>query len=291
MNPKQKQIISLFVLILFGTIAGLFFLFSMVSEEPFNNRERLGVVVTIPPLEEFVEKVGGSRVNAITMVPGSVSPHTYEPTPSQMRDVGRATIYFKSGSGLEFEEAWLPKLKANSPGIKIINTSQGISIIERDPHVWTSPLNAGIMVNHIADALIAKDPEYAFYYQDNRDRYLMELDSLHTYITSRLEGYTNRAFMIYHSSFAYFEKEYGLHQISIEVDGKQPTPGVIREAIRNVELNNINYLFTSPRYAERVMRSLANELNLEIAMMDGLEKNYVSNLKQITNRLVKEFQE
>ena len=69
--------------------------------------QRIGAIVTILPQADFVENVGGDRVRVTTMVPPVASPHTYEPTPSQREEVNRVEIYYKVGSGIEFERAWL----------------------------------------------------------------------------------------------------------------------------------------------------------------------------------------
>src|SRR4030042_203643 len=62
------------------------------------NDDKIGVVVSIPPQAEFVEKVGGDKVVVTIMVPPGANPHTYEPTPVQLEEVSRAQIYAKVGS-------------------------------------------------------------------------------------------------------------------------------------------------------------------------------------------------
>ena len=47
--------------------------------------ETIGVIVSILPLADFVKNVGKSRVKVDVLVPPGASPHTYEPTPSQLK--------------------------------------------------------------------------------------------------------------------------------------------------------------------------------------------------------------
>ena len=81
---------------------------------------KLGVVVTILPQAEFVENVGGDKVDITVMVPPGASPQTYEPTPSQMTDLSEAEIYAKVRSGVEFELTWMEKLIAQNDDILVV---------------------------------------------------------------------------------------------------------------------------------------------------------------------------
>ena len=68
---------------------------------PAQGAEKIVVVATIHPLGEFIEAVGGDKVAVTVMVPLGSEPHTYEPLPSQMRQVAQAQIYVENGAGLE----------------------------------------------------------------------------------------------------------------------------------------------------------------------------------------------
>ncbi|MEE9399948.1 MAG: zinc ABC transporter substrate-binding protein, partial [Dehalococcoidales bacterium] len=76
---------------------------SMSSGQHEETGGRIEVVTSILPLADFVENVGGEKVVVSVMVPPGASPHTYEPTPSQMTNLARAKMYAKVGSGVEFE--------------------------------------------------------------------------------------------------------------------------------------------------------------------------------------------
>ncbi|MCK4613167.1 MAG: zinc ABC transporter substrate-binding protein, partial [Thermoplasmata archaeon] len=91
--------------------------------------DRIGVIVTILPQKEFVERVGGDRVKVTVMVPPGQSPHTYEPTPGQMKEVARAGLYFKVGSGVEFETVWMDTLKEQNSNMEIVDGHKGITLI------------------------------------------------------------------------------------------------------------------------------------------------------------------
>jgi len=142
----------------------------------------------------------------------------------------------------------------------------------------------------IAETLVAHDPGHADFYLSNRDHYLMELDILHGYIQYRLDGYANRDFLVYHPSFGYFSDLYGLNQIPIEADGKQPTPDIIRNTLQLAQRHDIRYIFYSPGDAAGLVRTIAAEIGAEPAIVDPLAKNYISHMGRLADLLAAEFE-
>ena len=80
------------------------------ENESSAGEEKIGVVVSILPQAEFVEKIGGDKVKVTVMIPPGASPHTYEPKPSQLVELSKAKMYAKVGSGIEFELSWMDKI-------------------------------------------------------------------------------------------------------------------------------------------------------------------------------------
>ena len=86
----------------------------------------IAVAVTIPPLRQFVEAVGGDRVSVMVMVPAGANPHTYEPTPGQLRALSDTDVYVMVGSGIEFETVWMDRIMSMNADMAVIDTSIGI---------------------------------------------------------------------------------------------------------------------------------------------------------------------
>ena len=73
--------------------------------------------------------VGGDRVEVTVLVPPGAEPHTYEPTPSQMKDVAKADLYVMNGAGLEF---WMDKVLGVNKKMVVIDSSEGAVISSRE---------------------------------------------------------------------------------------------------------------------------------------------------------------
>lgn len=275
-------------------------IFSAVNNYPKSKSNKIGVVVTILPQAGFVEKLGGEKIHVTVMVPPGASPHTYEPTPSQMKEVANAEIYFKVGSGVEFELTWLDKIIKINKKIKVVDCSKGIELIKMgnennsddgdDPHIWLSPKNAKKIVENICNGLIQIDPENEDNYTKNKNNYLKELDDVDNYIYEKLGNFTNRNFLIYHPSFGYFAKEYNLTQISVEHKGKEPTLKVIQDCVELAKKYNLSYVYVAPQFSKKGAETIANEINGESITIDPLAKDYISNIKKVADSLSKEFE-
>ena len=364
------------------------------------NDDILSVIVTIPPQIEWVERVGGDNVKVTVMVPPGADPHTHEPTVSQMRAVAQADIYFKLGSGIEFEERWMETLLEQNSDMVVVDGGVGIDFLDYDqecdhkhhecdhglehliediehiihewedgdmtaeeametiedlihdfqhhshlvndidhivhewedgdmtaeealdaiedlihdfehghhdahdhdhhhdhdhegddPHTWLSPVNVKIMVNNLLDALVEIDTGNEQYYRNNAQGYLNELDTLHQDIKVALNPYLGRKFLIYHPSMGYFAHEYGLIQVGVEREGREPGVSGLMAVIEQAKEDNIKVVFVSPQFDESNAQTIADEIGGEVIHINPLAEAYLDNLEEISNKLVSAFQE
>ncbi len=300
------------VLALVGSLGA--FTVACATNEDEADREaadRTGVVVTIVPLAEFVEQVGGEKVDITVMVPPGASPHTYEPRPSQMTAVANAEMYAKVGSGVDFELVWMDNIVAQNTDMLVVDCSEKITLIEigeppeyehgvenqeheanhhyrgaMDPHIWMSPVNAQAMVESICDGLIEVDPDNTAYYAANRDAYLQDLTELDQDIREGLSGVANRVFMVYHPAFGYFAEEYDLTMLSIEVEGKEPTAASLARLIDQARAHDIKVIFASPQFSTQVPQVIADEIGGRVVLVDSLAEDYIANLRAFLNELM-----
>jgi len=250
---------------------------------------KIVVAVTIPPEQEFVERVGGDHVRVILLVPPGADPHTYEPPPGIIADLAEADIYASVGSGIEFELIWKDKIAAMNPGMLVVDCSRGIDLISTgegghpgtDPHVWLSPGGAKVMVENICQGLIEVDPENTETYRRNADAYLDELDALDREIAGALAASGVERIMVYHPSWAYFARDYGLEQIPIESEGKEPSPRGIEHLITQAKEGRIRVVFASPEYSTRSAEVIASEINGTVVLVSPLAKDYLANMRHV----------
>ncbi len=252
--------------------------------------DTLKLIASITTIGDFVRQIGGNKVDITIMVPPGYEPHTYEPTTSQLIAVSNAVAYVKVGSGIEFETIWMDNILAQNPDMAVIDCAPGIEIINEDPHIWNSPVNAQQMALNIYNELIEIDPESADYYLANYESYIEELEELKSYISGLYEGYQNRNFLIYHPSFGYFASEYNLTQLSVEEEGKETTAQKIQECIDAAIANNLNYVFASPYETSAYAQTIADEIGGSVLYLDPLPTSYIANMRSVAASIALELE-
>ena len=291
---------SRFILVISASVLALVVVlaFSVAScEQREEASEKVGVVVTLLPQAEFVESVGGEKVEITVMVPPGVSPHTYEPVPSQMAALAGAEMYAKVGSGVEFELVWMDKLLAINKDILVVDCSRGIELQKMedghedehgalDPHIWMSPRNAQIMVQNIYEGLAQVDPDNRVYYEQNRDAYFQKLNQLDQDIRDGLSRVVNRSFMVYHPAFGYFAGEYNLTMLPIEKEGKEPTPAGLVNLIEQAKEHDIKVIFAEPQFNPQSAEVIAGAIEGRVIFINSLARDYIMNMRGLMDELV-----
>lgn len=93
--------------------------------------------------------------------------------------------------------------------------------------------------------------------------------------------------MIYHPALSYFARQYGLTQIAIEMDGKNPSAHQLAEMVRLAKYENLSAVFIQTQFDSRNAEILANELGGEVLMIDPLGYDWLNNMYDLTNKLSK----
>jgi zinc transport system substrate-binding protein len=245
---------------------------------------KLNIIVSISPEVEFVQKIGGDKVETFLMVESGSSPHTYEPKPSQMRILSKAKLYL--AIGVEFEKSWLNRFQSQNRDLKIIDISKDIKRIDNNPHIWTAPHNVKIIANNIFEALSSNDKENREYYRENLKQYLKEIDSIDKKIRETLT-YTPKGckFMVFHPAWGYFANEYNLEELAIEIDGKAPKPRELIDIIKKARAENIKVLFTQPEFSDKTAQIIAKTLKLKVIKISPLAKNWGQNLIKLAKAI------
>ena len=265
----------------------------------------VSVMVSVVPQKTFVEKIGGEHVKVGVMVSPGSSPHSYEPKPSQMKELSGATHYF--AIGVEFEKVWLPKLATQNKKMKIIDLGSGIKKMAMenhhhhdekshhknghdkeegfDPHIWTSPNNVKTISKNILTALIEADLKNKKYYTENYEKWIKEIDGIDQKIKENLKNSHGGKFMVFHPAWGYFATQYGLKQVAIEVEGKEPKPKQVAQLIKEAKKERVKAIFTAPEFSEKVATQIANELKIPVIKVSPLNPKWGENLIHLSHAI------
>ncbi|MBI4387884.1 MAG: zinc ABC transporter substrate-binding protein [Candidatus Omnitrophica bacterium] len=260
-------------------------------------QEKINVTVSIPPLAQFVEQVAGDYATVQIMVRPGANPHAYEPAPSQLRGLVRSQLYVAVGSGIEFEVVWLEKLKAINPKMKVYKVAGETSLSpdrtngekhdhgNLDPHVWLSLRRAVEMVQKIKITMIQIDPKHQLQYERNAAVFTKTLTELDLEAIKLFQGFHGRSFLVYHPAWAYFARDYGLKEIVIEENGKEPSVAHMAKVIKMARDEGIKTVIVSPQFSEKSAQVVAREISGRIIVADDLAQDYIGNMRQLIHQL------
>ncbi|RXJ60923.1 metal ABC transporter solute-binding protein, Zn/Mn family [Candidatus Marinarcus aquaticus] len=157
---------------------------------------------------------------------------------------------------------------------------------ENDPHSWVSPSNVKIMAKNIYDALVSIDSKNSSYYKRNYENFLDEINATNSKIKNLLMNIeTGSKFLVFHPSWGYFAKEYGLVQVAIEVEGKEPKPKMLSKIIDYAKEENIKAVFTQLEFSDKSSRAIASELNVKVIKETPLAADWSNNLIKMADAI------
>ncbi len=247
------------------------------------------ITVTIEPLRYFTEQIAGDKFTVKTMVPRGGNPETYEPTARQMVDLSASDLYIKVGN-IGFERTWMKRLEANAPHTIIINSSDGItssdnSMYIHDPHTWMSTANAMYIARNIYKALAEIDSKDSLYFKKNLERLMGKIEAVDTQIREEITKDKSTTFLIYHPALTYFAQEYGLRQLSIEEDGREPSAVQLKQVINTARQNHVKIIFIQREFDSRKTDIVARSTGAEKVEINPLSYDWDKEMVKIAQSL------
>lgn len=250
------------------------------------------IYVTIAPLKLIVDDITCNDFDVRVLVPNGTSPETFEPTAGQIAALTDSRMVFEIGL-INFEHGLMNNLDDKTT---IVNLSDGVSILAGscshqhhnghthgiDPHIWTSPRTLKQIAANVYTAVSQQYPD-STKYETAYTTLLSRLDSLDSYVSRRLTDAGTKAFMIYHPAYTYYANDYGLQQIAIEHDGKEPTPKQLTSLIDIARRDSIKYILYQPQYSRDKVEGIAAEIGAQAVMIDPLCEDITQGIKDLTD--------
>lgn len=279
---------------------------------------KVAVFVSIMPQKYFVQQIGKNLVDVRVMVHPGASPATYEPKPRQMAAIARTHIYFSIG--VPFENVWLNKIASSNPNMMVVQTDHGIQKAPMvnhhhhekaadhqktdqhhnnecghdenrrntgilDPHTWLSPSLVMIQARTMLDSLQTVDPAHRSEYEANYNAFISEISKLDIELKTIFNGSHGLQFMVFHPAWGYFADTYGLKQIPVEIEGKNPKPAQLKSLIEFANTNAINVIFVQPQFSAKSAEVIARGIDGQVVVADPLAADWAANLRKVSREI------
>lgn len=253
------------------------------------------VVATIFPLADLVREIGGGQVSVLTLLPAGANPHTWEPTPGEMRRVARADLVVSVGAGLD---DWVGKLvDAQRRKIRRVAIAEGMPLLPGgcshagesgheahdhdhvhpgageggDPHVWLDPrLLREHAVGALEKALAELAPERASEFAERADRLRQQLAALETELATLLSPVRGKGYVAVHSAWQYFARRFGLREVAViePFPGREPSAREVVSVLARARREGVRVLVAEPQFNVKVAQQMARDLGGEALLLD-----------------------
>ena len=269
--------------------------------------DRLTVVAGFYPLAEAAARVGGDRVDVVDLTPAGSEPHDLELVPDQVEDLEDADVVLVLGRGFQPAVEQVAGRRDGTtvalldalgvPGGAVSDHEEGEEDHEgegevgepaaadegaagpeggggdTDPHVWLDPTLMADIVDEVAAALAAVDPEGRPAFEAAAATYRDELEALDASFAQALGSCRGDTIVVAHEAFGWLAARYGLVQQAISglAPGAEPSPARLSELTDLVQAEGVTTVFTETLVSPRVAEALAREAGVDTAVLDPLE--------------------
>ncbi|HEY9153900.1 MAG TPA: zinc ABC transporter substrate-binding protein [Opitutaceae bacterium] len=252
------------------------------------------VVAAQPLLADFAHVIAQDDVELTCLLTANADPHSYEPSPADLRRLVQADLVIVNGLGLE---PWIDQLVHNS-GFRgrLAVASQGCPLQlhlqnytnqnddegaaasrEWDPHAWHDLANARDYVIVIRDALKQVEPAAAARFDKRAKAYTELLDELERYTRAQLATIpaNQRRLVTSHDSLQYLAHEYGLKIIPIAGSrpDQEPSARELGQVISLIKNQHVRAVFFEPTSSPALAQVVAQEAEVKVVRelcTDGL---------------------
>ncbi|MGX1983759.1 zinc transport system substrate-binding protein [Thermolongibacillus altinsuensis] len=320
-------------------LAGTLTLFGCNKQEETTNSQKnentLTIYTTVYPLQDFAEKIGGEHVNVQSIYPPGADAHTFEPTTKTMQQLADADAFIYIGQGMEGFVDRVTKTLTNE-NVKLVEATKGIELIDsthddhahedeathdehahedetandeyehhhgdKDPHVWLDPIYAIEMAETIKNTLSELKPEAKDEFEQNFAALKSELEALDAQFKELVANAKRKEILVAHAAYGYWEKRYGIEQISVTglSPTNEPSQKQLANIIKTAKKHNIRYIFFEQSVTPKIAEVVKNEIGAEPLRLHNLEslteedvkekKDYITIMKENVENLRKALQ-
>ncbi len=253
---------------------------ALPSEKQGNGKKT--IIATLFPQYDFAREIAKDKVDITLLLKPGMESHTFEPSPEDMVNISKCDLFLYTGDNME---PWAKgMLEGFQNDVPTLDVSNGVTFLEAsgeeahdahahglDPHIWTDPQNASIMVKNIADKLCEIDPDNEEFYRANEKEYLEKLTELDEEF-EKVVSEGKRKTIVFGGRFAlsYFAKAYDLEVVSAYdscSEESEPSASVVAKIVDLVKTEKIPVIYYEEMTDPKVAKVIAEETNTKILLL------------------------
>jgi zinc transport system substrate-binding protein len=257
----------------------------------------ISIAVSILPEKWLANQLAGDRAAIATIVSPGDNHHTYQPSDAQVSQLMKSAVFFRIGAPFE-NGPWFRAIQgAGRP--RIVDLREGIELLDiaehgdhehhheggKDPHIWLSPRLLKTQAATMARALAEVDPQHKADYDQRLTALAGRLDELDRALQAKLAPLRGKAFFVFHPAWGYFARDYGLRQVAIEVEGKEPSDRELTEIQRQARQLGAKVILVQPQISGRSVQAVAQATGAKVEQVDPLAADLPAALARLADLL------
>jgi len=260
-----------------------------------DNQVKPLVAVSIAPYKYFVNQLAGDLVDVVVIVPDGADPHHYEVSAKQMQRVTAARLWVRLGEAFESKVDRMMQSCHYRPVLADIrdiwphdhsHEHEGCCNCHLvDRHFWMSPKRASRQAELIAEGLIEAFPEHSVRFRRKLRLFKEELAKLTEELESQLNAHQGECLLVSHPALGHFCEDFGLSQISLEIEGKQATSQQLARLMHDIQVNNVRLIFTQLQHNPAGAEWMGSKLGIPVKMINPYRADYVEMLKDLARQI------
>lgn len=283
---------------------------------------KITIVATVFPYYDFARAIAGEEAEVTLLLPPGRDSHSYEPSAYDLLHMQQADVLLYNGGEMEswvdsvlealprgdkptfcgieaitlLEEVHTKSMKSDSHHHEDAEISEEECDDhdhehfghhhedEYDEHIWTSPANAILLVQAIADLLCAEYPEKEKSFTANAEVYIQELELVDQEIRSITEQVSlHKLIFADRFPFLYFAHEYDLDfdaAFSGCAGDTEPSAAVIASLIEEIEADGVGAVFYTENGSIKTAQMLQEVTGTQILQLHSCHTVSAEELKQ-----------
>ena len=154
-----------------------------------------------------------------------------------------------------------------------------------DPHVWLSPPNALVIARNIFVSLCELAPEKEPAFERGYRSLMTDIIDLDAVLSNLFRENKGKRFIVFHPAWGYFAHAYGLEQVPVEVEGKEPKPAELAHLITFAREQGVRVVFVQPQLSRKSAETIADAIGGVVVAVDPLAEDWLGNIRTVASNI------
>lgn len=246
----------------------------------------LRIAVSVPPLADLVEEIGGDAVDVVIVLPPGTDPHSFEISPRRAAALEGARLAVSVGSPAF---PWEDRLagSGNRPVLRLRSTGDGST----GPHRWLDLAAVERLVGPLVDGLAELDPTGREGYRARGELFRDRLAALRGEVAGVLDPREGEAYFVDHAAWGPLTRPHDVEERALATGHRETTPGTLARRIDEARRVGATTLFVRPGRRSGAAESFLEATGTRPVVLDPLGRPWEETIRAAARSIAEALRE